>query len=190
MEDMDYTSLFIVPKQTGADSPVPIAKRLMKECEEFSHLQEGEARFAFLLSATEVNRHGKQVLGAVHLPVVQGQLRSMFEWLVNLKFGFNPDFIVILDQAFWNAAEPIQREILVYHELRHCIHKTDRDGEPRWTEDGRPVFGLIAHDVEEFADTVRRYGAYSEDIQEFIEAIAEGEENKARRRQQAEQSSQ
>lgn len=190
MEDMDYTSLFIVPKQTGADSPVPIAKRLMKECEEFRHLLDGEARFAFLLSVTEVVRSGKQVLGEVHLPVVQGRLRTMFDWLVGMQFGFTPDFIVILDKAFWDAAEPIQREILVYHELRHCIHKTDRDGEPRWTEDGRPVFGLVGHDVEEFADTVRRYGAYSEDIQYFIAAMQEGEENKARQKQQTEQSSQ
>lgn len=175
MEDQDTGGQYIIPKKKGAASPVAICRRLLRECGEFSHLVEGEAKIAFLLSVAEVIRDGKQVLGTAHLPTVQGRLRGVFEWAIAQVFGYPPDFIITLDYGFWEEASQKEREILVFHELCHCIHKTDRDGEPRFNEEGGPVWGIVAHDVEEFNATVARYGPYSEEIRQFIRAAEMGD---------------
>ena len=166
---------YIIPPVDALDGPVAIRDRLLRECPEFAHLAEGEARIAFLLASVEVIKAGKQILGAAHLPTVQGQLKGVFAWTLEQALGFMPDFLITLDLTFWEEADARHREILVYHELCHCIQKADRDGEPRFDEDDRPVWGIVGHDVEEFSATVRRYGAYSEDIREFIAAASGGE---------------
>jgi len=126
-----------------------------------------------------VIKQGRQVLGAVHMPTVQGQLKGVFAWMLLNTFGRLPDFLVLLDKDFWcgegdRPEDDRVREILMYHEMCHMVHKVDLDGEPRFSESGKPVFGLQAHDVEEFANTVKRYGAYSAEIEEFIEAAKAG----------------
>lgn len=165
--------MFRIPEAEGDDSPVAISKHLLQECPEFQHLVEGEAEIAFLLAAGEVIKNGKQVLGMAHMPTVQGQLKGVFSWMLVRVMGFDPDFLITLDLEFWESASERDREILVYHELCHCVQKVDREGEPRWSEDGLPVWGIVDHDVNEFVATVRRYGAYSEEIREFIAAAGE-----------------
>lgn len=175
MEDTELCEAYLIPRtENGEELPSDICARLLKECEEFQHLVEGEARTAFLLSVREVVKGGKQVLGQAHMPTVQGQLKGVFHWALEKALGYEPDFLITLDMDFWEASGPKEREILVYHELCHCIQKTDREGESRWDEDGRPVWGIQSHDVEEFAATVRRYGPYSEDIRRFIAAAEAG----------------
>ena len=53
--------------------------------------------------------------------------------------------------------------------------QVDREGAPRFDDEGRPVWGLQGHDVEEFAAVVRRYGAHNPDIQRFLAAADEYE---------------
>jgi hypothetical protein len=81
-----------------------------------------------------------------------------------------PDFLIVLDRNFWFGATPIQREILCYHELTHCIHKKDVFGDPLYDENDRPRWGLRGHDVEEFTSVVRRYGAWNADLESFLSA--------------------
>lgn len=141
---------------------------------EFEHLRDGEAVVDFLLRDGEEIKQGRLVLGAVHLPGVQGQLKPVFDWMLRNLLGRSPDFLVILDRDYWLGADERSREILMYHEMCHMIQKVDADGEPRFDDEGRPVFGLIGHDVEDFIAVVRRYGAYSDEIRQFIAAATEG----------------
>lgn len=173
--DDELRSSYSIPAKRGPESPIAICERLLRDCHEFAHLAEGEAKIAFLIAAQGVIIGERRVLGMAHLPTVQGRLKGVFNWALREVLGFDPDFIVTLDEQYWQASTPRAREILVYHELCHCAQKRDRDGELRWTEDGLPVWGIVGHDVEEFEAVVERYGAYSADIREFVSAVERGE---------------
>ena len=156
-------------------SPSDIAAKLISECQEFEHLKDGEACIRFLMDTDETIKHGRRIIGSANMPTVQGNLKGVFDWLLHNFFqDEHVDFLIILELDYWEAADDRMREILVFHELCHCIHKKDRDGDPRYDETGRPVWGLLNHDLEEFNATVRRYGAYSEDVRAFIAAAGEG----------------
>ena len=47
---------------------------------------------------------------------------------------------------------------LVEHELYHLAHKLDKNNEPMFDDEGRPVLTTRAHDVGEFISVVERYG--------------------------------
>jgi len=150
--------------------PAKIADELLK-LPEFGDLATGGACIEWLFKRDEKRKGGRQVLGTAHLPKVQGDLNPCFVWMLERLFGRPPDFLIILDKTFWYQATPKLREILVFHELSHCIHKTNRSGEPMYDLEERPVWGLRAHDVEEFTAVVRRYGAWNDDIKSFCAAI-------------------
>lgn len=137
---------------------------------EHAHLAEGEAVIEWLLKRDEKVKAGRQVLGTCHMPRVQGELNPCFEWLMERFFGHPIDFLIILDRNFWFAATPQVRTILCFHELSHAIHKTDQYGDPLYDENDRPRWGIREHDVNEFTSVVRRYGAWNEDIQQFVAA--------------------
>ena len=165
---------YIIPDNELSTEAPAIAARMIAEYPEFSHLKDGEAIIAFLMDTEEEVKAGKRILGTAHLPEVQGRLRGVFRWMTEQLLGYKPDFIITLDNDYWQSADATTRDILVFHELSHCVHKQDRDGEDRYDEDGRPVFGLVSHDVEEFIATVKRYGAYSDEIKAFIAAAQDG----------------
>jgi len=164
-------SAYVMPEEQT--HPQGYFKRLV-ELDEHRHLLDGEAEVDFLLVREPMIKQGRQVLGAVHMPSVQGQLKGVFVWMLLNVFGRLPDYLVILDKDFWNGESDRSREILMYHEMCHMVHKVDADGEPRFNEAGHPVFGLQAHDVEEFVSTVKRYGAYNTEIEDFIAAAQAG----------------
>jgi len=140
---------------------------------EFAHLRDGEARIEFLMRNHPQVRGGRTVLGSVHLPGVQGQLKDVFIWMLEEKFGELPDFLVILDADYWQESGEREREILIFHELCHAIHAKDKNGDDRFDAEGRPVWGLAGHDIEEFNAVVRRYGQWSQDVRDFIAAAGE-----------------
>lgn len=150
-------------------SPESIARRLFL-LPEHVHLAEGEAAIEWLLRRDSKVKGGRYVLGTAHLPRVQGDLNPCFQWLLESFFGRAPDFLIVLDRQYWFDSTPLQREILVYHELTHCIHKKDLFGDPLYDENDRPRWGLRGHDVEEFTAVVRRYGAWNADLESFLAA--------------------
>ena len=168
---MNEDDLFAPYVKPDPDShPADIAARLL-ELEEFAHLVEGEASIDWLLRTAPKVKAGREILGTCYLPSVQGDLKDLFEWMLAMLLGRMPDFLVVLDQDYWLKVDDRLREILVYHEMLHMGHAVDRYGAPRYNkETGMPVFCIVGHDVEEFTATVRRYGAYSEDIRRFIAA--------------------
>lgn len=153
-----------------ADShPATIAGRVLR-MPEHRHLVENEIDIDWLMRVEPKIKHGRLVLGSVHEPTCQGEFRDMFEWLLARLLGRLPRFLVVLDAGYWAQATDLQREILVFHELSHIRQKLDRYGAPRFDKDGRPVYGLQGHDVEEFTQVVARYGAWNDDLRAFVAA--------------------
>lgn len=152
--------------------PANIAARLIKDATH-SHLE--DAQILWLMRAGPVLEAGRQVIGRVQLPQVQGKLRDLFTHLLVKTYGFLPEFIVTIDAQWWQEATALQREALVWHELSHVRQAVDKNGEPRFDkETGAPVLAIIGHDIEEFRSTVERYGEWAPHITEFREALERG----------------
>lgn len=139
------------------------------------HLQ--AASVEFLWTNCPNARQGRVIIGQAEL----GTPRAMGAWAkaraemqVREWFGSIPDFIVtIFAQA---AKEGTDAEFcaLVEHELYHCGQAIDAFGLPKFTKEGRPVFTMRGHDVEEFVGVVRRYGAKASHSSAFVEAAING----------------
>lgn len=165
----DMLEAFSVPAE-GAYHPAVIAERLMTD-PEHAHLRENEIRIAYLFRHESKTKGGKCVLGSVHEPTCQGELRNLFEWLLERLFGYMPDYLMILDKGFWDSVVPITREALIWHELSHIKQKLDEYGAPRFNrQTGEAIYHIVMHDIEEFNSTVARYGAWSPDVADFIAA--------------------
>lgn len=166
-DDDDLLDLFRLPEpDDGLESIVEAVLRMP----EHEHLVENKIDLAFLFRCEPKKVGGRQILGTVYEPKVQGGLRDVFEWMIRRLLGRMPRFLVVLDDGYWQGCGARNREILVFHELSHCWHKTDRDGEPRFDMDDNPIYGLKAHDVEEFTSVVARYGQWNDEIKAFIAA--------------------
>lgn len=86
-----------------------------------------------------------------------------------------PDFIITIDGNFWKEASNPERFALIEHELYHCAQARDEFGAPRFNQSsGKPIFEIIAHDVEEFVGVVQRYGAEATGIQDMVKAANKG----------------
>lgn len=169
-QDLDDFAPYVLPDASDpAAHPGAIAARLL-ELEEHAHILENDLRLEFLMACDGVFKGGKTVIGTTHLPTVQGRLKSLFEMLLAQFFGAMPDFLITLDLPWWEQATPTEREALVYHELKHIQQETDKFGEPKFDRDGNPTFGLVEHDITAFHDEVRRYGAWTTDIEDFLAA--------------------
>ena len=166
---------YLLPAETPETRhPAEDYLRLVK-LPEHRHLSDGEARVEWLFRTHAEVKAGRTILGTAFMPTVNGRLAPVFDWLIERLFGEPPAFLIVLDFQFWADATPREREILVYHEMLHCTQALDPYGAPKFDRDGLPVWAIQGHDVEEFAATVRRYGAYSEDIRQFIAAAGEGD---------------
>lgn len=169
MDDDDFAP-YVLPDPDPELHPGAIAARLM-ELDEHAHLIENDIRIEYLMACGAVLKGGKQVIGTTHLPTVQGRLKSLFEMLLAAYFGGMPDFLITIDLPWWNEASPLEREALVFHELAHIQQEITKDGEPAFDRDGNPKYGLREHDVTAFNSEVARYGAWSPDLQQFVESM-------------------
>lgn len=85
------------------------------------------------------------------------------------------DFVILLNHEVWNSAGFSEKQMraLVDHELCHCQRAIDANGEPKQDEQGRTVYRVRKHDLEEFREVVRRNGLYTADLEEFARAAIE-----------------
>lgn len=82
------------------------------------------------------------------------------------------DALVEIAKDVWDDASPEFREALMDHELKHIDIRFDEDGSPIMDEaTGRFKVYLRHHDIEEFADILKRYGAYHDSLRAFLEAF-------------------
>ena len=179
-EDAAVADSFRWPEEDAAD-PRPIVAMLIEECEDFADLQKGRAKILTVFRCFEKVKAGRHILGTMGLPRFGGAMNEFALWLLTLaNDGEVPDFIMTIDALWWAEATPIEREALVHHELSHCEHATDKEGELKFTDEGLPVWGIRGHDLEEFNATVRRYGAWKGDISAFDQALASHQPRRAR----------
>ena len=140
--------------------------------EEHAHLR--FARIGVLWCAVPMKRQMLAVAGQAEIPMARGNAwgkarhdQQLVEW-----FGAVPDFLLTFDAAYADACPDANWLALCEHELAHCAHVKDGYGVPRFTREGKPVFGLRGHEVEQFVSVVRRYGAVAAGVQDMIDAAS------------------
>jgi hypothetical protein len=120
-----------------------------------------------------LNQHrGRMIVGEARLitPPQERWGSALFAWQLRQWFGHVPDFLIILSAPYVQEADDAAFCALVEHEMYHCAQAIDPFGSPRWTKDGRPIFSMRGHDVEEFVGVVDRYGVTSPALQAMVEA--------------------
>lgn len=140
---------------------------------EHQHLNDAAVGFAW--TAEENVKAGMRVLGQAELmpPMAMGKwqraraIEQMKDW-----FGCLPDFLVTVDVVS-GTFDDASFCALVEHELYHCAQATDAFGYPKFHRDsGDPIWGIRAHDVEEFVGVVARYGTEATGTTELVKAGA------------------
>lgn len=174
--DVTFHDYMVVDGQPNDRDPRVFAAKVL-DFPEHEDISNGGANIDWLFRTSEKIKAGRRVLGTCYVkPKVQGDLSPLFDDLLTRLLGRIPDFLIVLDLAYWNEASPLQREILCHHEILHASQAKDLFGAPKFDRDGLPVWALRAHDLEEFNDVVRRYGVHSEDVEAFLHAITENME--------------
>jgi hypothetical protein len=122
-------------------------------------------------------RHGKRVVGQCEFRPPGGSMgkwqRARAQCQLHDWFQRELDFLLTFDAQYAAQAGDAEFCALVEHELYHCGQQIDEFGQPKFTDDGMPVFRMRGHDVEEFVGVVRRYGAVSIDVALFLDATRE-----------------
>lgn len=100
--------------------------------------------------------------------VTLGMCRKVSDLDRELRGDYNGfDFVILLNKKWWT--DPLtthaQRDALLDHECCHAAIQHDQAGEPTEDERGRKVYRLRGHDIEEFAEIIRRHGCYTRDIE-------------------------
>lgn len=157
---------FIIPGTARKPGPITVNP-------DHDHLI--EARIGVLWATFENVSAGKRRGGTCEMPRMSGDKWKAGRLFQQFRefFGHVPDFVITLDAQLATLMTDGQFCALVEHELYHCGHKPDRDGNPMYDgEDGAPLYYIRAHDVEEFTPIIARYGggAAAGDSAKFVEA--------------------
>lgn len=164
------------------------AGRLIEQLEDFSHLVLAQPGIGFLASRPPLYLHGVRANACIGPSRVQAvaPLAGMWAWFLEQLIlegkgaGLTGDvtngvdYLVLVDAAVWGVLDDVGRERLMYHELCHLAQKRDRDDNPRFDQQGRPVLALVPHDYEFFDSEVRRYGPAVCGLEGAQLALAEG----------------
>lgn len=91
-----------------------------------------------------------------HLCLLHGDVPQARIWI------YAPFVATLNDSAFC---------ALIEHELYHLAQQKDKEGEPKFDEEGRPVLTTRDHDVSEFLGVIERYGvgAVHPNIKKLVE---------------------
>jgi len=126
------------------------------------HLHLQHASIGFLWTNKPNARQGRRIVGMCETGEPRGSMgkwprgraeQQLIEW-----FGEVPDFVVTIDATYAVQCGDAEFCALIDHELYHAGQERDEFGQPKFTQEGRPKFGMRGHDVEEFVGIVRRYG--------------------------------
>jgi hypothetical protein len=136
------------------------------------HLE--SAQIGVVLTNVPNVRMGRVVLATAEMPNLRGSVWQKERQFFQLRqwFGDIPDFVITLYAPHAATADDASFCAMVEHELYHCAQANDPYGAPKFRRDGRPVFTIVGHDVEEFVGVVRRYGAgpAADGVAEIVEA--------------------
>ncbi|MGA9771687.1 MAG: putative metallopeptidase [Blastocatellia bacterium] len=140
------------------------------------HTHLSEASIGVLWTTAENTKQGKLVQGTAEIPhPPQGISKwGKAKWEHQMRGWFGevlPDFLLTFYWPFVQRADTPSVLALFEHELYHCAQAVDESGEPRYRKsDGRPVWTMVGHDVEEHIGVVRRYGHAAANVTELVEA--------------------
>lgn len=137
---------------SSAEAVEELARSLMGSY----HPELSTARIKYLFQEKAANKGGRPVLGKVQ------KCSGLLEHFADC------DFIVIVAQDKWNDLESSKRVALVDHLLERCTGEEDPED-----PGADMVWKTREPDVHEFATILKRYGAWTEDLQGFC-AIAQG----------------
>lgn len=142
------------------------------------HVHLRQARIGVVWTNAANRSKGRVVVGTAELLPFRasGWQRARQEWLCSQWFGGLPDFLVTLSAPHLapGVCSDASFCAVLEHELYHCGQARDPWGSPRFKEDGRPVFTMRGHDVEEFVGVVERYGADAagQDVRQLVAAAS------------------
>ncbi len=143
--------------------------------ERYEHL--ANAHLACLWTNIPNSRNMRTVLAQAEImpPMAMGKWQKaraahqIEEW-----FGEMPDFLLTFDAGFASVTDDATFCAVVEHEMHHCGRALDQYGQPRFHQDGSPMFAIQGHDCEEFVGVVERYGATATDMERMKEALNHG----------------
>lgn len=167
MDDETFEAFRLPDNETH---PATIAARLMRH-PVHQHLGDNDVQFGWLMRMDEKRKGGKVELGSVHATktMAQGAFKDLFLQMLEHMLGHLPEFVVVINAAWWDQATDEQRRALVWHELAHVKQATDRYDAPRFDRDGLPVWAIVGHDLEAFRSELAEFGAWRPDIAEFLD---------------------
>lgn len=127
-------------------------------------------RIEYVFRSTVQKQGGKEIWGkARKISGLNAFLsRSLRDTEMTIEAGdnvvaFDPSedyFVIEIAGDVWKFLKPEARVALVDHELTHC--GVD------WDDEGKKRLVLYPHDLEEFAEVVRRHGLWRQDIKAFF----------------------
>lgn len=123
--------------RTPSERYALIGRELVDREPALAHIKASEATLVYLSSEAEKRSNGRPVLGQCE------KVPSKWKWAVPADFAitvFEPNVEGLSDE---------QLRILLYHELLHV------GIEPK---DGKEVYRIVPHDVEDFLAVVERFG--------------------------------
>lgn len=125
--------------RTISERYAEIGARLVAEEPALAHIRESGATIVYLSSTARKVAGGRPVLGQCE------RVPEKYLWAVPCDFTvtvFEPNVEGFTDE---------QLRILVFHELLHVGIDVDEDGAERYR--------VVPHDLEDFKEVVRRFGA-------------------------------
>jgi hypothetical protein len=149
------SNLDLIEADIARELPAAAAmiRYLVEHCEERAHLRPFRVEIQWWTGNKATK--GKVTLGKAG-PV---PIRERLTWAGS---GPAPWFRVQLSLPYWLLASDELRFRLLHHELGHCQIEVDDAGNAKPTGRG--------HDVEEFSDTMARFGLFTKDQAELIAA--------------------
>lgn len=139
-----------------------------------AHLQ--SATIGWLWTNFDAQAQGRTIAGEAAMPRPGGSRWSQHRSAYQLGQWFDevPDFIITISAPIAAWMPDAVFCALIEHELYHCGQGTDVFGLPRFDREGRPIFAMRGHDVEQFVGVARRYGAAASGLTEIIDAALQG----------------
>lgn len=124
-------------------------RRMASDIIAHHHPHLADAEIVYLMRSPAARSRGREVMGQAKKASAQD----------NALYPGTIDFIITLSGQDWRHLTDAHRQALLDHELCHCAGNS---------EDGWEMRG---HDVEEFAEIIRRHGTWTEDLRETRRAM-------------------
>lgn len=134
-----------------------------------AHLIDSDVEFMW--ASTAFTKKGRTVLGQCEQVMLRagGWQKVRLEQQFRDWFGRVPKFLITIAADYSADCSDTEFCALVEHEMMHIAQATDEYGAPKFNQEGMPVLTIRGHDVEEFIDIVKRYGA-SHEVQQMVDA--------------------